>query len=434
MIDIINHIKRKASWIYRGGRFGYDSLIDLNESQWWSKERLELFQNERLRHIIKYAYINIPEYKKKFDKVGIKPEEIQTIKDLKKLPITTREEMQGNEGYINKNLITETLYTGGSTGASLKYYESYEAGQIRWNAHLRGWRWNGYEYSKDKLAIISSAQGIVKGDNTINLVGDLTEKNLEKNVKQLLDYKPRFIRGYVGSVYILAKYCLDRQIELPSIDAVNVISENLYDFQRDVIENAFKCRVFEEYCCNDGGACAWECGEHEGLHYVMERAIIEEIDEEMIVTDLWNKAMPFIRYINGDSVNFSGEICRCGRELPLINVKGRDNDILITNKGVISPTFLMYHGIGYGNEVKFRSGISSIQYVQKPGLMLEVNIVKNSWCRDEEIKDFIQMLVTITSGLKMEINFMQEIPKSKKGKRQFIINEDRDLLKKWGYA
>ena len=434
MTDIIKNIKRNALWAYQGLRFGYDPIVDLNKSQWWRKEELTSFQNQRLRRIIQYAYSSIPGYEKKFDEAGVKPDDITTVHDLVKLPITTREEMQDNEDFINRNLISDVLYTGGSTGTSLKYYESYEAGRIRWNSHFRGWNWMGYDYFKDSVAIISSAQGILEGKDTINLLGDLTEENLKNNVKQLLDYAPMFIRGYVGSVYILAKYCLDHKIEISSIKAINVISENLYDFQREVIESAFKCKVFEEYCCNDGGACAWECAEHNGLHYVMERSIIESDNGEMIVTDLWNKAVPFIRYKNGDLITFLDKKCNCGRELPLIKVKGRDNDILISDKGAISPTYLMYHGIGYHHGVKFRSGISSIQYVQKPGFILEVNLVKNSWCREEEITDFIKVVETITPGLRLKINFVQEIPKTGKGKRQFIINEDKELLRKWGYA
>jgi phenylacetate-CoA ligase len=408
--------------------------VDLSETQWWTLEDLQELQEFRLRKIVKYACNNIPGYRKKFDQARISPEHIRSLDDLSKIPVTTREELQNNSDFVNARLISGTLYTGGSTGTSLKYYESKESGKIRWNAHLRGWSWNGYKPGK-RLAVIASAQGIVKEENTLNLSGDLTTVNLQKNIKELQKFRPQHLRGYVGSLYILAKYCLDNDISIEGIESIDPISENLYDFQRTAVEKAFDCPVYEEYCCNDGGACAWECDTHEGLHYFMERAIIEDIDGEMVVTDLWNRAMPFIRYKNGDSVTFLDKKCSCGRELPLIKVKGRDNDIIITKAGIISPTFIMHNGIGIGTadhlKTKFRDGIRTVQYVQKPNYILEVYLVKNPWCSNEEIRAFEEKVSYIAEGMSVKINYVDDIPSTKKGKRAFIINEDKDLLNKW---
>lgn len=411
-----------------------DGYIELDESQWWPLKKLENFQNEMLKKMISYAYNHIPAYRKKMDRSGIEPNDIDSIKDLWKVPITSREEMQDNQDFVNKDLIAGTLYTGGSTGSSLKYYESEQSGKIRWNSHLRGWSWNGYTLSK-KLAVISSAQGNIETENTLNLTGDLTTENLEQNIKKLLDFRPQHIRGYVSSIYILAKYCLDNSVKIDGVESINPISENLYDFQRELIENAFNCRVFEEYCCNDGGACAWECEAHQGLHYFMERAVIEDIDGEMVVTDLWNRAMPFIRYRNGDAVIFLNKECDCGRKLPLIKVKGRTNDVLITTAGLVSPTYIMHHGIGImgigGTRHNFRSGIRTVQYVQRPHYVLDVNIVKNPWCTEDEIRSFRIKIDEIVRGMEVRLNFVDEIPGTAKGKRQFIINEDKELLKKY---
>jgi phenylacetate-CoA ligase len=414
----------------------FDRTIDLTKSQYWSLAKLIDFQNKRLRKIIKYAYEKIPGYRKKFNEARVKSEDIKTKTDLHKLPIITREELQNNPDFVNQKLVSVPMFTGGSTGTSLKYYDSRESKKVRWEAHYRGWSWNGYLPGK-RLAVISSAQGMIEEKNTLNLLGDLTTENLASNIDKLLHFNPQHLRGYTNSLYILAKYCLDNDIHLTGIESINTISENLYDFQRDIMESAFKGKVFEEYCCNDGGACAWECEAHHGLHDCMERAIIEDVDGEMVVTDLWNKAMPFIRYRNGDAVTFLSEVCTCGRELPLITVKGRTNDILITKHGLVSPTFLMHHGIGLvgadKNRVSFFSGIRAVQYVQKPGYLLEINIVRNPWCTAQDIENYENKLREFIKDMQIEINFVQDISTSKMGKRQFIINEDKELLKSWGY-
>jgi glycosyltransferase involved in cell wall biosynthesis/phenylacetate-coenzyme A ligase PaaK-like adenylate-forming protein/MoaA/NifB/PqqE/SkfB family radical SAM enzyme len=410
------------------GEHGYP---DIENSQFWSYEKLLAFQNARLKVILEYAYNNIPGYRRKFDNAGLKPADIKTIDDLKKLPITSRQELQNNQDFINPKLVTGTLYTGGSTGTSLKYYESEISNLIRNEVHLRGWRWGGFQHDM-KYCILKSSQAIKVEGNCIHLVGDLTDENLKKNVDIIKYFKPQHLKGYVGSLFILAKYCIDNNIQIDGLKSVIPSSENLYDYQRRTIEQAFGCRVFEEYCCNDGGACAWECDKREGLHYFMERAVIEEEQGKMIVTDLWNLAMPFIRYENGDSVKFLDKKCSCGRQLPLIKVKGRTNDIIITPKGIITPSFLLHHGIGLVGVDKgkhnFRSGFRAVQYVQKPGNILEVNVVRNSWCTSSDVENFKKDLNEFISGLHININFVDNIPTTKKGKRAFVINEDKELL------
>jgi len=403
------------------------------QSQWWSHEQLVEFQNERLRKIIHCAYDNVPAYREKFDRHGVRPSDIHDISDLNKLPMTTRDEVQNNPNFINHRLINETLYTGGSTGTSLRYYESFHATKVRWAAHLRGWSWNGYRPGK-RIAIVSSAQGVLSKRNALNLYGDLTTGKIEENIRILRAFRPEYIRGYVSSLYILARYILENDVRIEGVRAIDPISENLYPYQREIIEQAFNCKVFQEYCANDGGACAWECDEHEGLHYVMERAVIEEVSGELVTTDLWNQAMPFIRYRNGDSIRFMDNRCQCGRELRLIKVKGRDNDFIVTPSGPVSPSLIMQLGIGLGGGKRFQSrnfqsGISAVQYVQKPGYNLEVNIVKNKHCDQNQIKQIKKNLEQILPGMKISLIEVESIHATKKGKRYFIINEDTDLLR-----
>jgi len=414
------------------------ATINLDSSQWWSYKKLKSFQNKRLREMINYCYHYISGYRKKFDQADIKPEDVQTQEDLKKVPIIEKEELQNNPEFVNQKLVYMSQHTSGSTGVPLKYYESKKNYRVRLDSHLRGWAWNGYSPGK-KLAVIASSQGQLLYHNTLNLVGDLNTKNLKKMVRELFKFQPEYLRGYVGSLYILARYCLENRIKITGIKAIIPISENLYDYQRKTIESIFNSSIFEEYCCNDGGACAWECNQHQGLHYFMERSIIESIKGEMIVTDLWNKAMPFIRYKNGDAVRFFDKTCPCGRQLPLIKVKGRVNDFLVTKKGIIHPTLFAHRAIGGvgptdQSRLDFKTGIRAIQYIQKKNYIVDVNLVKNEWCTEKEISRFKLELKHLLKGMrKIKLNFVEDIPATGKGKRSFIINEDKKLLNKYDH-
>lgn len=409
------------------------SLPNLEQSQWWDYERLLAFQERRLRQIVSYAYERIPGYRQRFKAAGICADDIRTLKDLRKIPITTRSDLQHDLSFVNAELINATLYTGGSTGTPLEYYESYLATNMRRRAHLRGWAWNGYSMGH-RLAVITSAQGVVPGNNVLNLVGSMATTDLIHNVEQLQNFRPQYLRGYVSSLYLLARYVVDNDIKISGVLSVNPISENLYDYQREVMHAAFGCPVFEEYVCNDGGACAWECDAHAGLHYSMERAIIEEIDGEMIVTDLWNMAMPFIRYRNGDAVTFLPGKCACGRQLPLVKVKGRTNDIIISPTGLVSPSFLLHHGCGIATvdtDSRFVRGIMAVQYIQLPNYVLKVNVVKDNHCTDVELDDFRCRVAEECQGMTIQLNVVDELPATPKGKRSFVVNTDSDLLQMW---
>ena len=154
----------------------------------------------------------------------------------------------------------------------------------------------------------------------------------------------------------------------------------------------------------------------------------------MIVTDLWNLAFPFIRYENGDAITFLARECSCGRHLPLMKVKGRADDILLTTEGPVSPAFLIHNTIGpaaYSPHSNSKPGIRMVQLIQKPGYVVEVNLVKNAWCTSEEIAAFKNSLAEILPGMTILVNEVDDIRATRMGKRRFIWKEDQELLERW---
>ena len=98
----------------------------LQKSQWLSKEQLEQYQLHELKKLVKHAYENVPYYRRIFDERHLKPEDIQQIADLKKLPFLTKEIIRDNlrdltaKNYTQDEL--EYVTTGGSTGIPLGFY------------------------------------------------------------------------------------------------------------------------------------------------------------------------------------------------------------------------------------------------------------------------------------------------------------------------
>jgi len=124
--------KRGLKYIYgaipprfRYGKVFWETYNFLQESQWWSGEKLQEYQVQQLEKLLKHAYKNVPYYREVFDKRGLKPKNIRDFDDLRKLPCLTREIIQENlpdllaRNYPRSKL--EYVTTGGSTGIPLGF-------------------------------------------------------------------------------------------------------------------------------------------------------------------------------------------------------------------------------------------------------------------------------------------------------------------------
>jgi len=416
-------------------RRGVDTrmLPDLDASQYWSPQWQRAFQSERLVAMFRHHYKNTPGYRALCQGLGLTIGSVNGIEDIERLPIVERRWLQNNQTVRNYRYKAGCLmHTGGSTGEPLEYMGCRRYHVLRKQAHRRGWGYFGL-HDPTKFLVLASAQGELV--TAKNLSGELDSENVNNAIEALSSDDCRYVRGYASSVYIVAICMLQRRIRNETVRAFNLISENVYDWQREAISAAFpKSEVHEEYCCNDGAASAWECHVHAGLHEAVERAIIEPRDTgEMIVTDLWNRAMPFIRYRNGDFlVSRTLDPCPCGRTLPRVTVRGRTNDILVTPFGPVSPTYLMMWGAGYEyTGAVHNKGFSQIQYVQTPGYHLTVNLVRNEQYTEADLHRLQEQVARICRGMSVEYCFVDRIATTPSGKRHFIINADRDLLAIW---
>ncbi len=110
----------------RYGKVFRETYAFLQESQWWSRERLEEYQLEQLSKLLHHAYENVPYYRRIFDERGLKPKDIQDFKDLQKLPYLTKEIIQDNlPDLVARNYPRSKLQyatTGGSTGIPMGFY------------------------------------------------------------------------------------------------------------------------------------------------------------------------------------------------------------------------------------------------------------------------------------------------------------------------
>jgi phenylacetate-CoA ligase len=262
---------------------------------------------------------------------------------------------------------------------------------------------------------------------------ELTDKKMENFAKLLIQKRPTMLLAYANAVYIFARHLEDIKFPARKIGLKGIVSsaEKLYDFQRRLIERVFGCPVFDRLGSREVGLVASECDKHEGLHMNIDNLIIEFLDEDdqpvssgkpgrIVVTDLLNKAMPFIRYDTGDIGSWIDRPCSCGRTLPLMKcVEGRTVDFILTKDG------RKIHGEYFTHLFYGVRGLEQFQLLQKDLDLIEVKIIKTSeWDAHkgpqilEKIRNYMQ-----DPQLKIDLIFVDEISKSRSGKLRFTISE-----------
>jgi phenylacetate-coenzyme A ligase PaaK-like adenylate-forming protein len=157
-------------------------------------------------------------------------------------------------------------------------------------------------------------------------------------------HRPVLAVGYVSSLEQFARFLIDNRLMLPGLKAVIAAAEPLFADVRQTVERGFGAPVFNTYGSREFMSVAGECEYHDGLHINAENLLVETADaggaepSEILVTDLHNFGMPFVRYATGDLGTISSNPCACGRGLPrLESIEGRALDVLRTVDGRVVP-------------------------------------------------------------------------------------------------
>jgi len=460
LANLPHPIKQGLKYIYgaipsriRYGKVFWDTYNFLQESQWWSREKLEEYQMQQLEKLLKHAYENVPYYRRVFDERGLKPKDIQDFDDLKKLPYLTKGIVRENlNNLIARNIPKrdiEYVTTGGTSGKPLGFYIEKRTNLIRMAFEWREWNWMGYKFG-DKCVVLRGNvvkrkengkpawwECDVENNYLILSTYDMTEENLPRYIKKIEEFKPKVIRGYPSALDILARFIKENDLEINvkgNIKAISTSSENLYLAQREMIEKVFKCPIFDKYGNCEQVTILGECEKHEGYHDFMEYSYMEILDKEgkpvteegqigeIVSTGFTNYAVPFIRYKTEDLVEYTTHKCSCGRELPLVKkIEGRLQEFIVAKDGALIALGPAIFGIHDAEWTK----VKQIQFLQEIAGELAIQVVKNPSCSGEEIKKYVLKLfkVSFKGRIELNINFVDRIPLTKRGKYRFLVQK-----------
>ena len=403
-------------------------LIFLEKSNKWSSDKLKDYQLQKLKELVTFAYENSSFYKSHFLSNNFHPFDIKELSDVKNIPILEKVDVLNNNANIHTNWKgkTFTAVTSGSTGQSLRFQRDESAdsfnratiqksylwfGVYPWDLNGYFWGFNFSFLKKMKTSFLDFIQNRFR-------IFSYDSESLKKFVKRL--DKATYIHGYSSMIYQTAKLINEKGLIKPKgIKMVKGTSEKIFKSYHDEVIKAFGTKIISEYGATESGIIAFECPEG-NMHINMEGVLVEEIDHEIIVTNLQMKSFPIIRYKLGDYIELdkSEFKCKCGRNHKILKeVKGRIG-LPIYGNTEIYPSLYFYY-IFKNLDLQYSIKLN-YQIIQKEKGILLVRI-EQQLQRDERKKMNLEFVKYFSSDMQFELE-EKCVLKSENGKLKSFIS------------
>ena len=330
-----------------------------------SRKALEELQLKRLKQTVRRAYKNIPFYKESFSKLNIKPNDITSVKDIRKLPFTTREDLRENYPFgmlaVGKEQVVRLHTSSGTTGKPKAIFFSRKdvdqaAELIARCLIMTGIRKDDVLQNMMTYGLFTGALVMHYGAEKVGvLVIPAGPGNTKRQIALMQDFKTTTLHLTPSYALYLASVMSNEGL-VPgrdlSLRRAYMGSEPYSEETRNKIEKFFGIDVYNSYGLSEmnGPGVAFECMEKNGMHLWEDNFIMEIIDPdtgekvpegekgELVLTTLCREAMPILRYRTRDIVTIIPGKCKCGRTHRRISrIIGRSDDMIIIRGVNIFP-------------------------------------------------------------------------------------------------
>jgi phenylacetate-CoA ligase len=415
----------------------------LEETQWWSPERIRELQLKRLQTLVHAARERVPYYRTLMDAAGFAPEDIGSLSDLRRFPFLTKTEIRANTEALKAVGATglARFNTGGSSGEPLVFFIGKERVSHDVAAKWRATRWWDVDIGDREIVLWGSPIELSAQDRIRSMrdrllrtrllpAFEMSEQNLDRFVSEIRAFRPKMLFGYPSALALIARHARrqGRHMDDLGIKVAFVTSERLYEDQRDAIESVFACRVANGYGGRDAGFIAHACPEG-GMHITAEDIIVEVVDNsgrpvvagesgEIVITHLATKDFPFIRYRTGDFGSLGMETCLCGRGLPVLSeIQGRSTDFVIARDGTVM------HGLALIYVIRDVPGIESFKIVQETLDLTRIFLVTAPGFDPEQLHGIERGIeARLGEGVRVEMNLVDMIPAEASGKFRYVVS------------
>lgn len=432
-------------------------LRQVQRAPFASPEVVRANQFRRLSALLAHAEAKVPYYRELFRSLGIGSRDIRNFEDFARLPILTKDIIRARwRDLVREDVLLDELsphHSGGSTGVPLTFYreraymDASEAGTYR-NFLQCGWRlgemvgffWGSTErlqrMSRPEFELRQRARRMYQLDPFRS-----GPSEMEAWLRRWPSLGATIAFGYASTVARFAEFIETTGRRVAPLRGVFTTAEKLYARQREIVGRVFGCHVYDLYGSSEVQNIAAECP-HGRMHVSADYVVLEiepptplasrpaapsgatAAPTPLVVTSLWNYAMPFIRYRNEDCADLVDETCGCGNNFPLmtLNVARVSDNFALPDGRVVHGEFFTH--LMYGSE-----GILNFQFHQTAPDHITLWVVPGDGAQDARARTLCaavdQIRALTPAPLTVEVRECASIPLSEAGKHRFIRSDVR---------
>ena len=423
-----------------------------------SVAELEAVRQERLTEMLTHAVRHVPFYRERVAR-GTKPELIE-------FPVLARREIKANfldlmipalrheyeKRHQARGYSWLEVKTGGSTGVPTTVIHDSEFRDHGRASRLYSQYLCGFPFGEPYFKLWGSMKDISRSRESMEQrlirrlsrqrifnAFQMSELNMAEYIGIMNRSKINHLMAYVDALFQISRYALRKNIDVRPLKSIMSCAGTLTDAMRADILRAFHGKIHNKYGTRECSDMICEC-EEGGLHIFSHQVVIEVVDEcnrplpagtagRMLITLLFNRSFPLIRYEIGDVGSLGGGSCLCGRPFPLMEkIEGRSIEFLTNNEGEYVTPLYIIHLIGV---------------VHNPGFIKRFQLIQNSLhefhlkieCEPENLHLPNRLFGEIETDLKavlgphsiITIEITDRIPEAANGKFFYTLNRFREF-------
>jgi phenylacetate-CoA ligase len=428
-------------WYHRRyNKFFHQAVRELRSRDFWAAEQFRAYQSARLVEVLRAAW-NSPYYRDVFESSGV-TRSTDPWEAMQRLPVLAKETFRarGKELLTTEKLPggTRIFNTSGATGTPSAVYFTREFHALQMavcearNVNIGGACYRdrrfmcggrkvcAYEQTRPPFWRFSPVENLAYAS-----VYHLSPAFLPAYLDFLCEFRPTVVMGYPSALAVIARFALENHRSLPSAKMVVTLAETLLAQDREAIEKAWRCQVFDRYGSIEACLFAGQC-EQGRYHVSPDIGILELVDQNgnpvpageigvVVATGLQNTLQPLIRYRLGDAARSAvDQHCGCGRNTPILEcIEGRLDDILYTDDG---------RQIGRVDHIfKGNIKVREAQVIQTGIATFIINVVPADGFSEQDVGSIIEGMRLHVGNAEVRVEPVAQIERAASGKFRAVL-------------
>lgn len=337
------------------------------EKECMPRDRLGDLQLRRLKEAVFRVYAFVPAYKAKFDALGIKPDDVNSLEDLHSLPFTTKQDLRDNYPFglfsVPMSDVVRIHSSSGTTGKPTVV--GYTRRDIDIWSDLMARALTSAGATRRSVVQVSYGYGLFTGGLGAHYGAErigasvipTSGGNTARQIMLMQDFGSTLLACTPSYALFMAEVMHEMGVKPGDLNLKAGVfgAEPWSENMRKEIERKLKIKAYDIYGLSEimGPGVAIECPYKNGLHIAEDHFLVEVIDPiteqvlpdgeqgELVITAMTKEALPLIRYRTRDLTTLNREPCKCGRtHVRMQKVLGRSDDMVIIRGVNVFPSMV----------------------------------------------------------------------------------------------